>query len=346
MNSFIILEDGLSLSIDMKPYLVDKSHPNYTKILDAIKAEDWDVVPELANIAKALTTFGYGNVQVDADNGVVVYNGEEMHGSLTDRMLQMMREGFTVSPLVAFLDNLMENPSKRAVDELYGFLEHGKMPITEDGHFLAYKRVNDDYTSVHDSKTDNSIGSVVSMERNKVDDNKDRTCSYGLHFCSHEYLSSFSGARVVVLKVNPRDVVSIPTDYNDTKGRACEYEVIGELSPEEVEKAMRGSFWDESVNTDYNDADREIDELEVSNSFLAGYERGRQDGRAGTSRDSAVVVMELVANTDEYIEGYECGHKDGKGHKPRPNFRVEVYTEAPVPTDEDTFTPTDEDFGW
>jgi hypothetical protein len=83
---------------------------------------------------------------------------------------------------------------------------------------------------------DNSPGKIVEMERNAVDDNMHNTCSTGLHFCSKEYLPHFGNRdsgkkadRVVILKINPRDVVSIPADYNATKGRACRYEVIGEL---------------------------------------------------------------------------------------------------------------------
>jgi hypothetical protein len=70
------------------------------------------------------------------------------------------------------------------------------------------------------------------MERNQVDDDKDRTCSTGLHFCSQDYLPSFGSAqgnRVVIVKINPADVVSIPSDYNNAKGRACRYEVVGEI---------------------------------------------------------------------------------------------------------------------
>ena len=44
-----------------------------------------------------------------------------------------------------------------------------------------------------------------------------------------EYLASFGGERTVIVKINPRDVISIPSDYNNSKGRACRYEVIGEL---------------------------------------------------------------------------------------------------------------------
>jgi hypothetical protein len=125
----------------------------------------------------------------------------------------------------------MSNPSKRAVEELYGFLEKGNLPLTPDGYFLAYKKVRADFRDCHTGTMDNSVGQTVEMERNAVDDDQNRTCSTGLHFCSKEYLSHFGGhdSRTVILKINPRDVVSIPTDYNNAKGRACRYEVIGEL---------------------------------------------------------------------------------------------------------------------
>lgn len=333
MNSYILVDDGIVLSIGMKPYNIDRSHPNYDVILEAVKTEDWDVIPELANIGEALTKFaGNSGVTVDVEAGVVLYNGMELHNTLTERMIRMMGEGFSIVPLECFLENLLQNPSKRAVDELYTFLEYGKMPITEDGHFLAYKRVNEDYTSVHDSKTDNSIGKIVEMTRNAVDDRSDRTCSYGLHFCSHEYLGSFSGSKVVVLKINPRDVVSIPTDYNNTKGRACRYEVVGELSPEEVERALDNSIWTDSVVNDFEDADRDInvsDEEDfvyaledVTQDYEHGYERGRKDGRAGVPRDGAVIVTEFVVDHSEFVAGYERGHADGRGHKARPLFNV------------------------
>jgi hypothetical protein len=165
--------------------------------------------------------------------------------------------------MIKFMDNLMLNPSKRAVDELYGFLEKHGNPITPDGKFLAYKKVRSDYKDVHSGTTLNKPAelldgndhvkmsfpmgqkgevtvavvngvTVVSMPRNEVDDDKDRTCSYGLHFCAKDYLGHFGGERVVIVKIDPADVVSIPADYNDAKGRACKYEVVGEIGSKEV----------------------------------------------------------------------------------------------------------------
>ena len=70
------------------------------------------------------------------------------------------------------------------------------------------------------------------MSRKECDKERDNVCSTGLHFCSLEYLPNFgsssNGERTVIVKVNPKDVTSIPSDYNMSKGRCCEYEVVGE----------------------------------------------------------------------------------------------------------------------
>ena len=141
-----------------------------------------------------------------------------------------LEDGFDLVPMARFLANLMENPSMRAVEELYGFLEHGKMPITPDGHFLAYKAVNPDYTDIHTGTISNRIGEKPWMARNKVDDRSHITCSRGYHVCSFDYLPHFAhnNGHVMICKVNPRDVVSIPRDYNDTKMRVSTYEVVDE----------------------------------------------------------------------------------------------------------------------
>ena len=56
-----------------------------------------------------------------------------------------MREGLPFEPLVKLFENLMKNISYQTRTQLYDFLEHKNLPITEDGCFLAYKAVNSDY---------------------------------------------------------------------------------------------------------------------------------------------------------------------------------------------------------
>lgn len=227
---FIIQGNNITVVIDNSIHTVSKTHITYQQVLDAIKDEDWELVKNVIEPKKVILDYGYGHVTIG--DGEFLWKGEPMHNYLVTKIIDMLQEGLPIDPLVNFMHNLMQNPSARAVKELYGFLEKGVMPITPDGHFLAYKKVRDNYFDMHSGTMDNSVGKIVEMERNAVDDDKDRTCSAGLHFCSLGYLASFGGARIMIVKINPADVVSIPSDYHDTKGRACRYEVVGELEGE------------------------------------------------------------------------------------------------------------------
>ena len=224
---FIIQGNNVTVVIGNKPHTISKTHITYQRVLDAIKAADWDTVRDIIEPKKVVLNYGAGNVSIQGEQ--LFWKNQPFANALATRMIQMLQDGFPVDAMVAFMENLMQNPSKRAVTELYGFLEKNQLPITPDGHFLAYKKVRNDYLDCHSGTMDNSVGKVVEMERNQVDDNKDNTCSTGLHFCGQSYLAHFGGERTVIVKINPRDVVSIPSDYNGAKGRTCRYEVIGEV---------------------------------------------------------------------------------------------------------------------
>lgn len=227
--SYLIQGKNIVVVIDNRPYTITSTHIGYDKLKQAIKDNDWDTVKQVVDPAKEILNYGAGHVAVQGSK--VFYKERELAGVMTQRLIEMYQDGFPVEPLILFMENLMQNPSKRAVEELYGFLEKGNLPLTPDGHFLAYKKVRADFLDIHSGTMSNAPGTIVEMERNAVDDDANRTCSTGLHFCSKEYLNHFGGSdsRTVILKINPRDVVSIPADYNATKGRACRYEVLGEL---------------------------------------------------------------------------------------------------------------------
>lgn len=244
---FLIQGNNVVVVIDNKPHTISKTHITYQRVVDAIKAGDWEAVKDVVEPKKVVLEYGKGNVAVQGET--LFWKGEEMHSSLSSRMIQMLQDGFPIEPMVQFMENLMLNPSKRAVTELYGFLEKNSLPITPDGHFLAYKRVRFDYKDCHSGTMDNSVGKVVEMERNQVDDDKDRTCSTGLHFCSQEYLGHFGGERIVIVKINPRDIVSIPSDYNNAKGRACRYEVVDEIDKDKADEAFARSVQATAVPT-------------------------------------------------------------------------------------------------
>ena len=224
---YIIQGKNLVVVIGNHTHTLSNTSINYHRVVDAIRAGDWALVQDVIEPRRVVLQYGAGNVSILGDQ--LFWKGQELNTSLAARMIQMYQEGFSIEPMVNFMEHLMQNPSKRAVTELYGFLEHSQLPITPDGCFLAFKKVRADYLDVHSGTLDNSVGQIVEMERNQVDDDRHRTCSTGLHFCSQDYLKDFGGERIMILKINPRDVVSIPADYGDTKGRCCRYQVIGEL---------------------------------------------------------------------------------------------------------------------
>ena len=224
----IMFPDGLHETV----YHSDERFPD---LLEAVRTENWTharaiIKREAVKLEETISRVDADGDRVTIKHGVVSVDGHDMHTTLTDRMLGMIDAGFDITPLTKFLTNLADNPSFRAVHELYDFLSASDLPITSDGHFLAYKRIRENYKDVHSGKMDNSIGAVVSMPRYQVNDDRDKTCSSGLHFCSKSYLSEFNGSRTVVVKINPADVVSIPSDYNNAKGRTCKYIVVQEIN--------------------------------------------------------------------------------------------------------------------
>lgn len=229
--SYIISDNGtINAVVGGKAYVLPSSSIFYSAAKKALKDKNADAFVAQCNLEKALRERSNGKVTLEA--GVIRWNGKPVNNALTKRIYNLIREDFPFEPLLAFLENTLKNPEQRAVDELYLFLEKNALPITEDGHFLAYRRVGPDFLSIHKNpdgtRNRNKPGDVVTMPRDKCDADRTETCSKGLHFCSIEYLPSYSGEKTVIVKINPADVVAIPIDYNNQKGRCCRYEVVGE----------------------------------------------------------------------------------------------------------------------
>ena len=246
---FMKTENTITVFIKGVPETLDKTNRNFDKVIECLKSKcpDEDII-ELINLGKYIETKSSGLITVQG--GEVIYDGIPVNNYLTESIIKMLNEGFDIDPFIKFMSNLMENPSYRAVEELYGFLENSKLPITEDGHFLAYKMVSEDFKDKYTGTIDNSVGSICSMPRNRVNDNKLETCSYGLHFASYSYASTFGDGNLVLLKINPRDVVSIPVDYNNTKGRCCRYEVIQVIEDDSVEDNFDSRKHEQSLSTE------------------------------------------------------------------------------------------------
>ena len=230
MIPFILKSDSLSMfPAGEAPVVIDGSHMNFKAVVTAIKAGDFETAIALASVKGFVETTTQGLVTINEQG--VTYKGQPINGYLTDKMLTFFREGLPVEHYCKFLANLMDNPSMVSRKELYLFLEAADLPITEDGCFLAYKAVRPDFKDKHSGKFRNAPGDILSMPRHDVDDDRNRTCSYGFHAAAYEYAKNFMshGDKLVAVKINPADVVSVPSDYKNQKLRTCRYEVTFEV---------------------------------------------------------------------------------------------------------------------
>lgn len=228
--NYILAGGSITVFVDGKSYTVSRTAKTFDLVLNAIKANDLAGLRSALDIRSSVVeSLNRVSDKVTINNGEILYGDRPVTGLVASRIFEMLSLSLDVKPMVRFIENLMQNPSNRAVNELFGFLDACSLPITEDGYFLAYKRVRGDYLDCYSGTMDNSIGNVLTMERNEVDEDSDRTCSHGLHVCSYDYLQHFNGERIVVCKINPRDVVAVPKDYNNSKMRVCEYEVVDEI---------------------------------------------------------------------------------------------------------------------
>lgn len=227
----IFTETGISLFLGGESYSIGRDHPNFDAIKDALRAKDFVNLRKLVDVTAVAQEWAADFPDFRIENGLVYYQDDPFDLPVSEKVIRMLREGAPPEPLFRFLSMLRENPSAVAQEELLLFCVANGFQIHEDGHIIAYKGVNHRYHDIYSDTVDNSVGQVVTMPRHKVDDRRNKTCSFGLHFAALEYARSWSGSvsHVMVLKIHPKDVVSIPHDYNDQKGRCCRYEVIAEL---------------------------------------------------------------------------------------------------------------------
>jgi hypothetical protein len=268
--AFILTENSLTVSLEGKTYTINSGNPCWKQAIECLKRKDYDALKECVSIKKAISSFTGDKVKIV--DGTIFFNGEPIHNYLTDKILSFMEKGLPHESLIKFLERLMANPSRRAVNELYSFLAHKNMPITDAGTFLAYKSVRSDYTDHHTGNFNNSIGNTLQMIRNNVCDDHNQGCSVGFHAGSLEYASSFGGqdSILLIVEIDPADVVSVPSDCNCQKLRTCKYKVVAKYDgplPQHYTKNAESAYDSYEDDEKYDDSDwDEVDDEQDANS--------------------------------------------------------------------------------
>ena len=215
-----VLDHSIVLNYLGKTLTVSDTDQRYEDVLEAIRNGELDNIPAIVEVERAFEGTG-----LELKEGLLYAGNQPIPGELNARILQYKEKGIPYDSLLKFWENLKLNPSYNSRMQLFAFLSHNGHPITEDGCFIAYRGVTTDFLDQRTRTFDNSIGAVCKEDRALVDDNPNNTCSKGLHVSCYEYAKNF-GPQLVEVKVNPKDVVCVPVDYNGTKMRVCEFEVV------------------------------------------------------------------------------------------------------------------------
>lgn len=308
---------------------INSTHQNFSKIKDAIKEGKWELAVKLMDITTKVKKYLSTYSDVELVNGTVLYKGKILDNTITRRIMSLMNEGFEFKHLLNFIANIQNNPSYRAVQELYNFLEHKSMPITEDGYFLAYKAVKNNYKDIFSGTFDNSIGCKPEVPRNSVDEDKQRHCSAGLHVGAISYVKQYGHFgdgeireghnRLMIVKVNPADAVCVPEDHNCTKLRVCKYEVVGEIK--DLQKILDGVVY--STNVEKMEPDMVESDFDYENDSVDdNYDElvSSEDYSGDNSDEDDYVPQDLTFTDDDYFIGRDDGihdHETDKGYSPR-----------------------------
>lgn len=303
---------------DAKPLTINADHPNWDLFQKGISDYTAGTITneDLANLfmgnvnlsAKAAAKFvkvgGILDGRMTISENSILVDHAPIDQALEGHILRLLRADGTPkdarnwAAFAKFVENLYANTSEFVREQLFAWLNYENLKgqgftLTDDGCFIGYKgcagtpatatSINHGQAIVngvlHDGAIPNPLGAVVEMPRNKVQDNPEVGCSTGLHVGTFEYANSFQRGVLLTVKVNPRDVVSVPTECAAQKIRTCRYEVL-----EAVETAYNDVTWG-SDDADWDDDEDWEDEYDEASTFDFSYVR-----KDGTRKDYSITV--------------------------------------------------------
>lgn len=268
----------ITVFVNGEMYVADSNHnPHFSQIVEKVMADDESVV-DLFDLEKTVTKkFDRLSERVTVKDGNIYFDGSVVHDALSDQVLRYLEEGVEKwDGLVAFWEKLASNPNEHSREQLYTWLQNRSFQISKSGNIVAFKGVklgkDGTYLSIHAGPAivddvemtgyiPNAVGSIVEMPRENVQFNSSIGCASGLHAGTYEYATSFAQGAVLTVSINPRDVVSVPSDCNAQKLRVSRYKVVNATAVEwnGVETELDDDY-DVDVESD-EDEDYDDDDL-------------------------------------------------------------------------------------
>lgn len=240
----------------------------------------------------------------------------------------------------AFTENLYNNVDPEIRAQLVTWMaSQDWLTFTEDGCFIGYRgaqMMNGVPCSIHqgpavvDGKNvnghvPNPDGAVVEMPRSMVQHDPSVGCASGLHVGTYDYAHGWAQGVLLTVKVNPRDVVSVPFECDASKVRVCRFEV---LEHEEIayDKNL-DSYYDRPLSYGYDPDDWDEDE----------YDDGDYDDSWDDDGDELGAEFDEDGyDADGYdADGYDRNGKDEYGNaRPEAEDGTHIFIEFDDPDDE------------
>lgn len=298
-------------------------------------------------------------------NGRVLIDGDHIDTAVEQHLLRLLSatrsastaEQTKVADLAwlsfgKFIENLYSNVNEHVRSQLFRWMTQeanrsGGFTLTDDGCFIGYKgcagsadsavSINHGTAIVngvaHEGAIPNPLGAVVEMSRSNVNDDPAQGCSYGLHVGTYDYAKGWAQGVLLTVKVNPRDVVSVPTECDSQKIRTCRYEVL-----ENVEVAYTAPVW---VSDDYDwDDDDECEDgyCDCGCCDEPEYEcdcscECYSDPDCDNEHDVCEECKEDDSASESDDESYCCSRCDGRSNAPYNATQDDVEDEESLPED-------------
>lgn len=238
-ESLVVIYDGED------PVTVPGTHPKFDEILTLLRGGEAydDEVEALVNENHAMAR-KLSNVteRVSVTPYAAFFDGDPLNPAMTSVILDLYNEGKEegLKAVANFLDKASQNISMDSVEALYQWIRNGDLVLKSNGNFVAYKGVQTlggEVVSIssgtawvdgvrHRGHIPNPVGAVISMPRSKVNADGKVGCSTGLHAGTYSYASGFGRGILLLVEINPRDVVSVPDDFTFAKLRVSRYTVL------------------------------------------------------------------------------------------------------------------------
>ena len=105
-------------------------------------------------------------------------------------------------------------------------------------------------------------------------------CSDGFHAGSLDYAEGFGrGGNLMIVEINPADVVSVPNDSDCQKLRTCKYKVVSLFKRKLVEPLCDEYGEYDSHEDIYGESDNYEEGVAESEDFNEGYDAGFNDAK-------------------------------------------------------------------